>query len=397
MGQDVLSGDIKFIELGDLLQLLGMIGESGVLHLESPWTDKTGAISFVDGTPVDASDGRQVGLDALYALFGWKDGRFRFSEETVDTEHRIKANRMNIIMDAMRMLDEGKIKELNPTSQGEKPDTAQASSRPAPIKLPLIRGDAPDYSDIVDEERYKDGQPIILEGKFGRWVYVVLDGKADVIKETPKGPVKLLRLGPGTFPGTVLFFSNYNARATSLVASGPVHMGVLNQERLYSEVSGKSSEFQALASGMAQRLKRMSDTAVLYFQKKPLPGIDFDQLKPITGSNDKRTLHLIKKGAGALVVEQGDHFIPLTRLEAGDVIGDLTFLDGVPKLPGVRVYGTEDMKLLKLNADSLSREYDLFSPTLGAMIKNLAVRVTVSGWLACRYYLKAPVLSQGAK
>jgi CRP-like cAMP-binding protein len=266
-----------------------------------------------------------------------------------------------------------------------------------PIKLPLIRGESPDYSDIVDEERYNDGQPIIMEGKFGRWVYVILDGKADVIKETSQGPIKLLRLGPGTFPGTVLFFSNYNARATSLVASGQVHLGVLNQERLYSEVSGKTTEFQALAAGLAKRLKRMTDTAVLYHRKTLLSNIDLNKLKPIQPGENPSTLHIIKKGTGALVVDQRGHFIPLTNLEAGDVIGDLSFLDSVPKLPGVRIYGDKDLKLLQLDSDKLSKEYNSFSPTLSAMLKNLAVRVAVAGWLACRYFLNMPDGLRGKK
>ncbi|RTZ99578.1 MAG: hypothetical protein DSY90_00865 [Deltaproteobacteria bacterium] len=396
MAQDVLSGDLKFLELGDLLQLLGMIGQSGTLYLKSPWSDVNGRVHVLDGTPIDASDGQNVGLDALYTLFGWKEGTFRFVDKPADTEHRIKDNRMNIIMEAMRLLDEGKIKVLSPVSN-EVQDTSRKSNRSTRIKLPLIRGELPDYSDIVDEERYKNGQTIIKEGKFGRWVYVILEGKADVIKETTQGPVKLFRLGPGTFPGTVLFFSSYNARATSLVASGPVHIGVLNQERLYSEVSGKTTEFQALASGLAKRLRRMTDTAVLYSCKMPLPDIDFNQLKPVSFGNAKRELQIIRKGGGALVVKQGDHFIPLIQLEAGDIIGDPTFLDSIPRLPGVRIYGTEDLKLLKLDADKLSGEYSQLSPTLSAMVKNMAVRVTVSGWLACRYFLNMPDKSRGKK
>ena len=396
MAQDVLSGDLKFLELGDLLQLLGMIGQSGTLYLKSPWSDVNGRVHVLDGTPIDASDGQNVGLDALYTLFGWKEGTFRFVDKPADTEHRIKDNRMNIIMEAMRLLDEGKIKVLSPVSN-EVQDTSRKSNRSTRIKLPLIRGELPDYSDIVDEERYKNGQSIIKEGKFGRWVYVILEGKADVIKETTQGPVKLFRLGPGTFPGTVLFFSSYNARATSLVASGPVHIGVLNQERLYSEVSGKTTEFQALASGLAKRLRRMTDTAVLYSRKMPLPDIDFNRLKPVAFGNAKRELQIIRKGGGALVVKQGDHFIPLIQLEAGDIIGDPTFLDSIPRLPGVRIYGTEDLKLLKLDADKLSGEYSQLSPTLSAMVKNMAVRVTVSGWLACRYFLNMPDKSRGKK
>ena len=207
MSQDKLSGDLSFLELGELLQLLGTIGQSGVLHLSSPWSSTKGRIDIIKGAPVDASDGQKTGLEALYALFGWKDGGFRFSNEKVQAEQRINKNRMNIILDAIRLLDEGKVKILGPVGEDSLSDFSQKSSHSAPL-LPLIRGESPDYSDIVDEERYADGQSIFMEGKFGRWLYVILDGKADVVKKTPQGPVKLLRLGPGTYPGTILFFTD---------------------------------------------------------------------------------------------------------------------------------------------------------------------------------------------
>ena len=110
MSQDKLSGDLSFLELCELLQLFGTIGQSGVLHLNSPWSSAKGRIDIIKGAPVDASDGQKTGLEALYALFGWKDGDFRFSSRKVQAEQRINKNRMNIILDAMRLLDEGKIK-----------------------------------------------------------------------------------------------------------------------------------------------------------------------------------------------------------------------------------------------------------------------------------------------
>lgn len=390
MSQDKLSGDLGFLELGELLQLFGTIGQSGVLYLNCPWSSTKGRIDIIKGTPVDASDGQKTGLEALYALFGWKDGDFRFSSKKVQAEQCINKNRMNIILDAMRLLDEGEIKILGPMGEDPLSDSSQKSSHSTPL-LPLIRGESPDYSDIVDEERYTDGQSIFMEGKFGRWLYVILDGKADVVKKTPQGPVKLLRLGPGTYPGTILFFTDEKSRATSLVASGQTHLGVINLDRLYSEFSGKSPEFRALAAGMAQRLKKLTDTAALYHRKKRLSKIDFYKKKPLAlpGGGDNPLL-MVQKGAGCLAIDRGDHIVHLANLKAGDVIGDLSFLDSALKLTGARVYGPDDMKLLKLDTHQLAEEYDRSSPTLAAMFKNQVVRSIVAGWLACRYYLEIP-------
>jgi len=395
MSQDKLSGDLSFLELGEILQILGTSGQSGVLRLNSPWSSTKGRIDIIEGAPADASDGQKTGLEALYALFGWKDGDFTFSNQQEPVEKRININRMNIILDAMRMLDEEKIKTLGPVDEDALSDSSQKPSQSAPLKLPLIRGESPDYSDIVDEERYTDGQPIFMEGKFGRWVYVILDGKADMVKKTPRGPAKLLRLGPGTYPGTILFFSDEKARTTSLLASGQAHLGVINLERLYSEFSGKSWEFRFLTAGMAQRLKKLTDTAILYFQNKRLSKIDFHEKKPLTlpGENDDQVL-MIKKGSGHLAVDQGDRIIHLANLTAGDVIGDLSFLDSALKLTGARVYGSDDIKLVKLDSHQIAEEYQRSSPTLAAMFKNQVVRTIVTGWLACRYYQKIPTEDQ---
>jgi hypothetical protein len=75
MSRDVLSGDLKFLELGELLQLLGMIGQSGVLYLESPWSSVQGRIHVFEGRPVDALDGQQVASTPyLLSLAGERAG-----------------------------------------------------------------------------------------------------------------------------------------------------------------------------------------------------------------------------------------------------------------------------------------------------------------------------------
>ncbi len=390
MSRNHLSGDLGFIDLSELLQLLGTIGKSGTLHLNSPWSNVEGRIDFIGGVPVDATDGFKKGLDGLYALFGWKDGRFSFSNHTVSSPaQRIKKDRMKIILDATRLLDEGQIKVLGPLGQDPFSQSDQKANLPTPEKMPLIRGDAPDYSDIVDEERFADGQPIFLEGKFGRWIYVILDGKADVIKKTPRGPLKLVRLGPGTYPGTIMFFTDDKTRETSVVASGQTHLGVINSERVYAEFSSKTPAFQSLAVGMSRRLKKMTETAVTYSRQRRLSKIDFQKMTPITlpGGNENQ-LMMIKNGTGYLTVNRGGHIIHLATLSTGDLIGDPTFADSTLKMTGGQIYGSDDLDLITLGTHSLVAEYDQCSPTLAAMFKNQAVLSVVIGWLACRFYAK---------
>jgi hypothetical protein len=106
----VLSGNLKFLGLGDVLQFLGSSGSTGVLSIKSKYVSDPGLIYFINGNPVNATVGSLKGIDAVNQLFGWVDGDFEFSEEKVTCETVIKKSRMEIILDGLSMLDDGKIR-----------------------------------------------------------------------------------------------------------------------------------------------------------------------------------------------------------------------------------------------------------------------------------------------
>ncbi len=389
MSRNLLSGDLNFLELAEILQLLSMTGKSGILFIESPWTDSQGQVEFSHGSPVDAFDGEKDGLEALYALFGWKGGNFSFSDNHEPKKRRINKDRMSIIMNAMRLLDEGRINILGPESQKASPSQHHITDETADEYIPLVHGGFPDYSDIVDEERFNDGQPIFLEGKFGRWVYVVLDGRVNLTKSTVAGDTTLYQMGPGTYPGSILFFSEEKARSTGLFACGQVHLGVLNLERLQSEFSTKTAEFQSLASGLALRVKKLADTIARFRFDKEVSEMDLNEMEPISlPGMDSDQVMIIKSGHGQLAIDQGEHLIPMAELGAGDIIGDIPFLDSALKMDGACVFGTNSIQLKTPDIKHLAEEYYQSSATIAAMIKNLAVRSIVSSVLAGRFFEK---------
>ena len=71
-------------------------------------------IFIENGNPVNASTAALSGLEALFGLFGWSEGRFEFSLGPVNCAKTIKKGRMEIILDGLRLLDEGKIEKLGP-------------------------------------------------------------------------------------------------------------------------------------------------------------------------------------------------------------------------------------------------------------------------------------------
>src|SRR5210317_330888 len=111
-----LSGSLDFLNLGELLNLLGTNGSSGVLHVKSNYSSESGLVYLDKGNPINAVNGSLTGLDAVFSLFGWTDGQFEFVQEDVRCEKEITKSRMEIILDGLRLLDEGKIEKLGPAT-----------------------------------------------------------------------------------------------------------------------------------------------------------------------------------------------------------------------------------------------------------------------------------------
>ena len=127
-----LSGSLDFLNLGELLNLLGTNGSSGVLHVKSNYSSESGLVYLNKGNPINAVNGSLTGLDAVFSLFGWTDGQFEFVQENVSCEKEITKSRMEIILDGLRLLDEGKIKKLGPASSKKKATSARCSLAPLP-------------------------------------------------------------------------------------------------------------------------------------------------------------------------------------------------------------------------------------------------------------------------
>ena len=217
----VFSGKLDFLDLGELLQILGTNISSGTLRLTSKYSEAPGLIYVNDGNPVEASIGNLSGMDALYALFGWIDGEFEFCSEDVDKKNVINKNRMEIILDGARMLDDGKIEKLGAVSFKD----SSKSDKGEKALLPLVKGPIVDYMYVLDEEEFLDGNEIVFEGNYGNWMWVILEGIVDITRETPKGPLNMISIGNGAFVGSIAsFLSEGNVRSATVVARGHVQL-----------------------------------------------------------------------------------------------------------------------------------------------------------------------------
>ena len=370
MKEEKLKGNIKFLNLGDLMQLLGGNGSSGILRILSTYAPEPGIIYFDNGNPINASCGMLSGLDALYSLFGWTDGEFEFTTTAVTSERVITKGRMGIILDGLKMLDEGKIERLGPVSE----DSRTAKYADAGAALPIIWGPLIDYMYVVDEEEFHDGDTILQEGRHGNWVWVVLEGVIDIIRETASGPLTLCQIGNGSFVGSMSSFLVRNhSRKYSAKAVGEVQLGVLDSQRLAQEYSKMSYEFKAFVMSLDRRLRHVMDRVVEYSTKQ----IDIDDYlkyrqKVIEQGDDEKRLFRVQYGKASLVQKTDDGFVPLAHLERDDFFGYIPFLDLGHEPEFASVLASKDLKIQTLNPDIIQQEYDNISTTFKNFIDNIA-------------------------
>ena len=380
-----LTGDLKFLNLGEVLQLLGANGSTGILSLMSKYAQNPGIIYLDSGNPVEASDGSLTGIDGLYALFGWTDGKFEFKEQDVNKKNTVKKSRMEIILEGLRMVDDGQVEILGAVSyKPKKSDDPEKSSH-----VPLIRGPLVDYMYVIDEEDFKDGDEIVKEGKHGGWIWVILDGTVDIIKETKKGKFNIIRIGEGSFVGSMSsFFSKSNVRSASAFAKGEVQLGMLDSQQLFSEFSNMSSDFKNIIKSLDKRLKLVSNRAFDFYLGK----LNLDEIisgKPVMkqGDNENR-LFSIAKGKASIVRNFEKTFIPLVDLGERDFIGNIPFFDMGHEPYSASVFASKDFKISKMDIAGLQKEYDNLSTTFQNLIENVATCITATTMVASEFYKK---------
>jgi CRP-like cAMP-binding protein len=381
----VLAGSLDFLSLGDILQLLGSNGSTGTLRVKSKYVEEAGFVHIIDGDPANASIGSLTGIEALNSLFGWVEGEYEFAQGQVPEEKLINKSRMEILLDGLRMLDDGEIEKIGPVSVSKSQDSTGKEK-----DLPLINGPLVDYSYVVDEESFSDGDTIAEEGKHGGWIWVVLEGVINVVKETPRGPLSLLRLGAGAFVGSVAsFLRGGSPRSATVLAVGDVQVGVLDSQRLFTEYSGVSDEFRGLILSLDRRLKQVTGKAIAVYTGE---NVIEDVVKDGTpflkqGEKDERLLSVVRGEAS--IVRNTDHGnVLLANLDEGDFVGLVPFLNIGHEPHSASVFASEDFEVRPLDRDHLQEQYYQLSATLRNIIEHVAICVSVTTNIACDFHKK---------
>jgi CRP-like cAMP-binding protein len=376
------SGKLSFLNLGELLQLIGSSSATGTLRVYSPFRTEAGLIVVENGNPIDAKNGARSGVEALFTLFGWTEGRFEFTREPVTGARTIQKGRMELILDGLRLLDEGRIEKLGPAPRTSRSKMAGEAAAPgqAPELPPIIKGPLVDYAYVIDEEGFYDGDEIVHEGAHGNWIWVILEGAAEIIKTTPNGPLKLLRVGDGAFLGSVAsLLIGDNVRSTTVVASGNVQLGMLDSQLLAGELAGLSADFKSLIKSLDNRLRGVTSIgADAHAQATAFMDLIKGKKLAIKEGQNEERLFRIREGEVVVARSDGPGYVPLARLQKGDFFGHIPFLTIGHEPYAAAVFSSPDLKLAAVNSQKIEAEHKRLSITLRNIIEHLAACISAT-------------------
>ncbi len=101
---------------------------------------------------------------------------------------------------------------------------------------------------------YKDGEVIIKQGTMGNCLYVVQEGKVEVINETAYGDVKVAELGETEFFGEMGLFER-DVRSCTVRAVGDATVLTIDKRNFYKSIHQDSSLAYRLLEKMSNRLR----------------------------------------------------------------------------------------------------------------------------------------------
>jgi len=393
-GNAAFAGNLSFLNLGELMQLLGTNGGSGTLYISSDYASQPGVIYIEKGNPIDAANGDKAGLDALFSLFGWIDGRFEFIQEDITCQKVITKTRMEIILDGLRLLDEGQVEVLGPTTtvEGETdPSLAKSGS------IPLLKGPLVDYSYVVDEEGFYGGDEIVQEGNHGNWIWVILEGVAEISKESPGGALKILRISDGAFLGSITaLLKGDNIRSATVTAVENVQLGMLDSQLMTSELANLSLEYREFLGSLDERLKQTTQMSVdLYSGDKKIGELLKGKKILIKQGQDEKRLFRVRSGHAYIARETEAGVVPIACLQKGDYFGHIPFLDLGHEPYSASIFASPDLKLSSMDPQELQREHEKLSSTLKNIIAHLSTSISVTTLIACDFFNK--VFSNNSK
>jgi hypothetical protein len=214
---------------------------------------------------------------------------------------------------------------------------------------------------------------------------VILDGAAQITRETSRGPLTIAKLGEGCFIGsfTSLLFQEY-ARSATVTAMGDLRLGLLDTQRLAGEFYTLPADFRNTLSSLDRRLRKITERAVDLSARKEDPLVlPAKGLEVVVDMGSKKDdVFCIQEGQAYVMGKTAKGVLPLLTLEKDDVFGNLPFMDMGQEPRNASVAGTPSLKTIALDAEQLHTSFDHLSQTFKGMIFNICTCVSITTKLA---------------
>jgi CRP-like cAMP-binding protein len=104
---------------------------------------------------------------------------------------------------------------------------------------------------------YKDGETIIKQGEKGNCMYVILEGKVEIIREKDAKEMRLAVAGEGDFIGEMAIFES-EVRSATVRALGDVRAITVDKENFIRRVNQDPSIAFRLVKILIQRIREMN-------------------------------------------------------------------------------------------------------------------------------------------
>jgi NADH dehydrogenase len=103
----------------------------------------------------------------------------------------------------------------------------------------------------IAHEHFEPGQQVFRQGDLGDRVYIILEGEADVVRESDGGEQVLARLGAGEYFGEMALLSDATRNATVRCVTRMNTLSLPKQE--FTALAANLPELRATFEGMARR------------------------------------------------------------------------------------------------------------------------------------------------
>ena len=105
---------------------------------------------------------------------------------------------------------------------------------------------------------YKDGDIIIKQGSIGKCLYVIQEGKVEIIKEGDGEDVKIAELGETDFFGEMGLFEK-DVRSCTVKALGDAKILTIDKRNFYKSIHQDSTLAYRLLEKMSNRLRETTE------------------------------------------------------------------------------------------------------------------------------------------